>query len=170
MKKLTILPAMLLAFATIFLFQACDEDLPTNYSFDPYEFSSLDENGGQWVPNLLTSSSQIGIPAPTDAGSAEFQAELAALKTLSAQLTSERIARGLPMAEIVEIERRKIKVRLFGSDEIVPGDITQSGFTVYLGGFDWVTFSTPQHILQKFPEDLPLPQQVYSVDAEDLLA
>lgn len=84
--------------------------------------------------------------------------------------TAQRIARGLPMAEIIEIERRKIKVKLFGSDEMVQGDITQSGFTVYLGGFDWVTFSTPQHILQKFPEYLPLPQQVYNVDAEDLLA
>ncbi|HSF88583.1 MAG TPA: phosphatase PAP2 family protein [Saprospiraceae bacterium] len=92
MKKLTILPAILLGLVAILSFQACDEDLPTNYSFDPYEFSSLDENGGEWIPNLLTSPTQISIPAPADAGSAEYQAELAALKTLSAQLTGDQQA------------------------------------------------------------------------------
>ncbi len=28
----------------------------------------------------------------------------------------------------------------------------------YFGGFDWVTFPTPQHVLQKYPQFLPLPQ------------
>jgi hypothetical protein len=83
---------------------------------------------------------------------------------------AQRISRGLPMAEIVEIKRRMVKLKLHCSGEIVDGDVTQSGFTVYLGGFDWVTYTTPQHLLQKFPEFLPLPQQVFNVDAEDLLA
>ena len=81
-----------------------------------------------------------------------------------------RINKGLPMSEILFIERRKVKLKLFGTGEVVDGDVTQSGFTVYLGGFDWVTYTTPQHLLQKFPEFLPLPQQVFNVDAEDLLA
>lgn len=71
------------------------------------------------------------------------------------------ISKGLPRAEIVEIIRHNVTVRIHETDEFVSGDVTQSGFTVYLGGFDWVTFPTPQHLLQKFPEFLPLPQQVF---------
>lgn len=81
---------------------------------------------------------------------------------------AERVAAGLPKATISEVERRKIKLKLPGNGEIVEGDITQSGYTVYLGGFDWITFPTPQFLLQKFPEYLPLPQQVFSED--DLLS
>ena len=52
--------------------------------------------------------------------------------------------------------------------EIVEGDVTQSGLTVYMGGFDWITYQTPQVLLQKFPEFLPLPQQVFSAgDVEE---
>src|SRR6187549_2662719 len=91
MKKYIALPyyAVLLVIIAIG-FQSCDEDLPTHIAYTPYEFASLDEDGGTWTPNLLTSPSQIGIPAPTDASSAEFQAELAAVKTASATLTSEQ--------------------------------------------------------------------------------
>ena len=53
-------------------------------------------------------------------------------------------------------------------DELVVCDITTTGLTVYLGGFDWVTFPTPQHILQRYPEFLPLPQAAYQEDTVDL--
>ncbi len=71
---------------------SCDEDLPTYVAFDPYTFASLDEDGGDWTPNLLTSSSQIGIPAPTEPGSAEFLAEVQEVKNTAAQLTGEQQA------------------------------------------------------------------------------
>jgi hypothetical protein len=83
---------ILLAVASAFFFQSCDEDIPTHYAFEPYAYASLDENGGTWTPNLLTSASQIGIPAPSDAGSAEFLAEVAAVKTASSQLTGDQQA------------------------------------------------------------------------------
>jgi hypothetical protein len=76
----------------------------------------------------------------------------------------ESIAQGLQRAEIVEIRRRNITLRLRGDDETVEGDVTTTGLTVYLGGFDWVTFPTPQHVLQRYPEFLPLPQQVFQDD------
>jgi len=90
MKKLFIIPAILIVLSFVLVFQSCDEDLPTYFQFEAYEFSSLDEDGGTWTPNLLTSSSQIGIPPPTDATSAEFIAEVAEIKTLSSQLTGEQ--------------------------------------------------------------------------------
>lgn len=92
MKKIFILPVIIAALAVTVFFQSCDEELPTNFAFDPYDFASLDEDGGTWTPVLLSSSSQIGIPAPTDATSPEYLAELASLKSVSATLTSEQQA------------------------------------------------------------------------------
>jgi len=79
----------------------------------------------------------------------------------------EAIAQGLPRAEIETIVRRMVSLRLPTLEAPVDGDVAQSGFTVYLGGFDWVTFPTPPHLLQKFPEFLPLPQQVFQTGDED---
>lgn len=82
-------------------------------------------------------------------------------------LSSERaeyvqnVLKGLPRAQIVETTRHLITLKLTNMEDLLQGDVTQSGLTVYLGGFDWVTFPTPQHVLQKFPEFLPLPQQVF---------
>ncbi len=79
--------------STAFLFQACNnEDVPSYVAFDPYQYATLDEDGGTWHPKLLSSGSQIGIPAPTEVTSPEYQAELAALKSASSQLTSEQQA------------------------------------------------------------------------------
>ena len=83
-----------------------------------------------------------------------------ALTTERAEL-AERIASGLAGGELVESERRRVVLRLADSEERISGDISRVGVTVYLGGFDWVTFQTPQFLLQKFPEFLPLPQQVF---------
>jgi hypothetical protein len=93
MKKYIALPLYAAILATAFVgLQSCDEDLPAYYEFTPYEFASLDEDGGTWEPNLLTSADQVGIPAPADASSAEYLAELATLKSTSASLTSEQKA------------------------------------------------------------------------------
>lgn len=92
MKKVNSLSFYILLFCVPFVFQSCDDDLPTYIAFDPYEYASLDEDGGTWTPNLLTSPSQIGLPAPSDASSAEFLAEIAALKAASASLTGEQKA------------------------------------------------------------------------------
>lgn len=78
------------------------------------------------------------------------------------------IAEGLPEAEIVNIERRFVRLKLPNIDEEIEGDVTRSGFTVYLGGFDWITFPTPPVLLQQFPEFMPLPQQQAYVTEEEV--
>jgi hypothetical protein len=69
------------------------------------------------------------------------------------------IAAGLHESEIRSIERRTVALFCPNMREVVEGDVSRNGFTVYLGGFDWVTFATPAHVVSKFPEFLPLPQQ-----------
>jgi hypothetical protein len=86
-----------------------------------------------------------------------------ALAPEKAELAKE-IAEGLPDSEILDILRKFVHIRLPNHDDPLEVDVTQVGLTVYLGGFDWVTFPTPPHILQKFPQFLPLPQQVFRDD------
>lgn len=74
------------------------------------------------------------------------------------------IAQALPDAEIRTIDRRQVTLFLPAAGAEVVGDVSRSGFTVYLGGFDWVTYPAPPQILAKFPELAPLPQQTFSPD------
>lgn len=92
MKKIHLLLSLVVLFIAGTFFTGCNEDLPISLAFDPYEYASVDENGGTWNPNLLSSPAQIGIPAPQDITSAEYLAELATLKNASAQLTSDQQA------------------------------------------------------------------------------
>lgn len=92
MNKILSTTILFLFFGIVLSFQSCEDEQPNYIAYEPYAYSSLDENGGEWHPNLLTSSSQVGIPAPADAVSPEYQAELAALKSLSASLTSDQQA------------------------------------------------------------------------------
>ena len=92
MKKINFFYLFLLACCVPFVFQSCDDEQPTYLAFDPYAYASLDEDGGTWTPNLLTSSSQIGIPAPSDATSAEFIAEVASVKAAAGSLTGDQQA------------------------------------------------------------------------------
>jgi hypothetical protein len=66
---------------------SCEKDLPTHFKFNSYEFSDLDADGGTWQPILFASGSAITINAPADVNSAEYQEELAALKSASQNLT-----------------------------------------------------------------------------------
>jgi len=91
MKNNLYLFFLLTVIATPIIFQSCDdESIPSYIAFDPYEYATLDDDGGTWNPNVMTSPSQIGIPSPTAVNSPEYQAELSALKTASAQLTGEQ--------------------------------------------------------------------------------
>ncbi len=90
MKNIFSLFFLLSVISTAFLFQACSDEQPAYIAYDPYQYASLDENGGGWHPKVLSSASQIGIPAPHDITSPEYLAELAALKTASAQLSSDQ--------------------------------------------------------------------------------
>lgn len=85
---------------------------------------------------------------------------LAEDRELRAKFLGER----LPRSKIVDIRNREVTLELVDNGEHVVGDVAHAGFTVYFGGFDWVTFPTPQHVLQKFPQFLPLPQPSYDDD------
>jgi hypothetical protein len=49
---------------------------------------ALDAGAGQWQMIVLTSPTQIAVPAPTSTGSVEYQAELTAIKNAQSRLTA----------------------------------------------------------------------------------
>jgi PAP2 superfamily len=59
---------------------SCSKEYPTGIEFAPYEFSSLDFEGGNWKPILLTNNAQISIPQPSNITSDEYKSELSAMK------------------------------------------------------------------------------------------
>ncbi len=88
MKKITTLSICLaLIVATV---TSCENELPTHFKFSSVEFTDLDESGGSWQPVLFASATDITIDAPADVNSAEYQAELAALKSASQNLTGSQ--------------------------------------------------------------------------------
>jgi hypothetical protein len=70
---------------------SCENELPMYFNFTAYDFSDLDESGGSWQPILFTSATDIIIAAPADINSAEYEAELADLKSASQNLSGSQL-------------------------------------------------------------------------------
>ena len=82
-------PRILLSLSLLLAFSQCDKT-PENPVLAPYAETSLDANAGNWKTYLLSNSSEIALPAPSSATSAEYKAEIAALKTQAAAISSQQ--------------------------------------------------------------------------------
>src|SRR6476661_609183 len=78
-----------LAVMIIFL-ASCKKDIEPGLSFNSYTYSSADANGGNWKTIYLTSATQSPLDAPADPASPEYLGELASLKSMSANLSSDQ--------------------------------------------------------------------------------
>jgi hypothetical protein len=67
----------------------CDKTVE-NPVFEAYPETSLDADAGTWKTYVLANGSEIPVPAPEDATSAAYQAELADLKAKMAAATAEQ--------------------------------------------------------------------------------
>lgn len=67
----------------------CNKDIETP-TYEAYPETSLDANAGTWKTYVLANGSQIDVPAPENAASTAYQAELADLKTKMAAATAEQ--------------------------------------------------------------------------------
>ena len=109
---------------------SCEDELPMRASYSAYEFSGLDEDGGAWTPVLLTTPDQIVIDAPEDVSSAAYQAELAAVKSLSGSLSSEQ-------KDIVKywtnnpiVRWNEIAIELAAKYNLIPGPNPDNTYTL----------------------------------------
>ena len=72
-----------------FVFSACKKDLSTHLNYESYNYSGIDENGGDWQPILIAESGDISIAEPSDVASDVYQAELSEIKRKMSDLTED---------------------------------------------------------------------------------
>jgi hypothetical protein len=86
MKK--ILKTVILFFGFVVILLSCDKtvDEPLIEAYIP---ASLDLTAGSWKTYILTSPNEFTVPAPKSANSAEYQAEISALKATMSGTTAE---------------------------------------------------------------------------------
>jgi hypothetical protein len=68
---------------------ACDKTIDVA-ELDAYTPANLDENGGNWKPMLVVSGTDITVAAPSATTSAEYAAEISAVKTAANGATTEQ--------------------------------------------------------------------------------
>ncbi len=66
---------------------SCKKDIEPGMRLATIAYSSVDAEGGSWKPIYLTGPTQVAVPEPASPTSATYQAELAQVKSMSAQLT-----------------------------------------------------------------------------------
>jgi hypothetical protein len=108
---------------------SCEEDLPTQASYTAYEFSGLDENGGTWT-HILSGSAQIVIDAPDDVSSPEYQAELSAVKTSTANLTGSQRSAIDYWTNNPIIRWNEIALELAAKYNLIPGPNSDGTYTL----------------------------------------
>jgi hypothetical protein len=77
-----------LSVAAVLLILGCSKDYPTGAEFEPYQYSSLDQNAGSWKTVLLQNPEQIVIDAPQDITQASYKSELQALKEAVSKMSA----------------------------------------------------------------------------------
>ncbi|WP_339814706.1 phosphatase PAP2 family protein [uncultured Imperialibacter sp.] len=126
-KNITIAVASL---CMVLVITACDDELPTMANFSDYAYSSLDEDAGSWTPVLLTSVDQVVIDAPSDVTSAEYMAELADLKSASANLTTDQLKKVEYWTNNSVIRWNEIALELVAKYNLIPGPNEDDTYTL----------------------------------------
>ncbi len=75
---------------SIVVSQSCNSDIPGYKDYQAYIYASKDENGGNWVPILLNSPTDVPIPAPDDITSPAYASELSEVKELNGNITADQ--------------------------------------------------------------------------------
>ncbi len=109
---------------------SCDEDLPIQADYTDYVFSGTDENGGDWVPVLLTSGDEITIPVPEDVSSPAYQAELADLKAASSSLNGSQMAAVDYWTNNPQLRWNEIALELIAKYNLIPGPNPDGTYTL----------------------------------------
>ena len=78
-------------FIAVVAFNACKEDIPTSFGYEPYAYAKNDETGGTWHSVVIADVSKLNIPDPPAAGSATALADLSELKSASANPSADQI-------------------------------------------------------------------------------
>lgn len=112
------------------ILQSCLEETPRYYDFESYEFSSIDENGGNWKTILISNPSEILLTAPEPINSAAYQAELSEVKSMNANLaSSERSAVEYWTSNPV-VRWNEIALEMAAKYNLIPGPNADGTYTL----------------------------------------
>ena len=109
---------------------SCENELPTRANFSSYEFVTLDENGGNWKPVLLTDPTQITVATPTEVTTDEYKAELASLKSAASNLNGTQIAAVEYWTNNPILRWNEIALELAAKYNLVPGPNPDGSYTL----------------------------------------
>ena len=109
---------------------SCENELPTRANFSSYEFVTLDENGGNWKPVLLTDPTQITVATPTEVTADEYKAELASLKSAASNLNGTQIAAVEYWTNNPILRWNEIALELAAKYNLVPGPNPDGSYTL----------------------------------------
>lgn len=128
-KLFTKLSAITAGMSLLFMV-ACQKDLPTEIEYSDYIFSQIDENGGEWVPVLLTSGDQIAIPDPQATNSSAYLDELNALKSASSDLNSDQVKAINYWTNNSIFRWNEIALELIAKYNLIPGPNPDGSYTL----------------------------------------
>jgi hypothetical protein len=112
------------------LVASCDSDLPRFASYSAYDFTKLDEDGGNWTPVLLASPNQITITAPEAVTSPAYQAELADLKSTMSNLNDGQRGAVDYWTNNPIIRWNEIALELAAKYNLIPGPNPDNTYTL----------------------------------------
>jgi len=111
-------------------FIGCDKELETHLEYPSYSYETVDQDGGQWIPVLLSSSADIIIDEPSDIASSEYLAELENLKSESAELTDEERENVMYWTNNPTNRWNEIALELIAKYNLIPGPNEDGSYTL----------------------------------------
>lgn len=115
---------------SLFALASCIKELPSELAFENYQFTSLDQNGGNTKPILIASGAVLEIPVPLQTNSSEYQAELAQVKTAIQSITSDQRENLTKWTNNPVVRWNEIALELIAKYNLIPGPNDDGTYTL----------------------------------------
>lgn len=122
------LPILLLAVAVTVT--SCTMDLETELAYESYEFSGIDQDAGSWKPILISAGSDLSIDAPQAVNSAEFLAEVAAVKSTIASMSADQKKNVNHWTNNAVLRWNEVALGLIAKYNLIPGPNVDESYTL----------------------------------------
>ncbi|GAB3231328.1 phosphatase PAP2 family protein [Algoriphagus aestuariicola] len=109
---------------------ACHKDLPTELEFESYQYASLDEDGGEWSPVLISAGSELEIPVPAETSSSAYQSELAMTKSAIQNMTAAQKENLTRWTNNPVVRWNEIALELIAKYNLIPGPNADGTYTL----------------------------------------
>lgn len=127
MKSLQLTIVILVAAAAM---TSCNMDLETELEYESYEFSGIDQEAGNWKPILISSGSDISIGTPTSENSAEFLAEVEAVKSAIESMSGEQKKNVNRWTNNAVLRWNEVALGLIAKYNLIPGPNVDESYTL----------------------------------------